>query len=144
MTSTGASKTDVTGESLALSNCPVFAEYAGVRVFDEAAWAGHLELAGGLAPQLTQWTPDFSNQRITLVMMGQKPSLGYSIHLQPPVIKTGDTVSMPVKLAEPPAGSLVASALSSPCAYALIKTSEFDKLLVTDASDDSVLYEWSR
>ncbi len=144
VTSTGASISDVTGDTLALSNCPVFTEQPGVQVFDELAWTGHLAAAGEQAPQLTQWTPDFSHQRVALVMMGQKPSLGYAIELQPPVTKTGDTVSLPVKQTEPPAGSLVAAALSSPCAYTVVNSSEFSTLQVTDSSDGSVLFEWTR
>lgn len=144
MTSNGATGSDVTGQTLALSNCPVFAQAAGLTVFDEQAWKTHLEQAGEQGARLSEWTLDFSRQRIILVMLGQKPSLGYGVELKPPVLKSGSSLMMPVTQSEPAAGSLVAAALTTPCAYTVVNTEAFDTVTVTDAADDSILFEWNR
>lgn len=143
MTSNGAAGSDVTGQTLALSNCPVFEQEAGLKVFDEQAWSEHLTLAGEQGASLSDWALDFSRQRVVLVMLGQKPSLGYGVALKPPVLKSDSSLALLVTQFSPAAGSLVAAALTSPCAYTVVNTNSFDTVIVTDSADESVLFEWA-
>ncbi|MFK7965762.1 MAG: protease complex subunit PrcB family protein [Burkholderiaceae bacterium] len=141
VTSSNANQPEVLEKTVSLSNCPNPAAEAGVTVFDDAAWAEHLEMAGD---QLTaiDWTPDFSKQRVVLVRMGEKPTLGYAMAVEPPVPVKDSVVSMPVKASSPPAGSIVGAALTSPCAYSLINIAEFKALVVTNSADDSEMHRW--
>ena len=141
VTSSNANQPEVLAKTVSLSNCPNPSAEAGVKVFDEAGWTEHVEMAG---EQLTaiDWTPDFSKQRVVLVRMGEKPTLGYAMTVEPPVPVKDSVVSMRVKASSPPAGSIVGAALTSPCAYSLINIAEFKALEVTNSADDSVMHRW--
>jgi len=143
VTSSNANQPEVLDKTVSLSNCPNPSDDAGVIVFDEKGWADHAESAGEKLAAI-DWSPDFSKQRVVLVRMGEKPTLGYAMSVEPPVPVKESVVSMPVKASSPPAGSIVGAALTSPCAYSLLNIAEFKELVVTDSSDDSVMHHWKK
>lgn len=144
VTTPSLSAGDVLAESLSLTSCPARADEAGVKIFNEADWVEHLAQAGERAESLSDWQPNFANQRIALVMMGERRTLGYSITVKPPVMKTDSNIQINVKRSTPATGAIVPMALSSPCTYVLLNSVDFDALAVSDADSGLVVHRWAR
>ena len=113
-------------------------------MFDQQAWSAHLREAGEQNAALGQWQVDFDKQTIVLVQMGEQPTLGYSIKLEPPVLRSADGISLTVRQQSPAPGMLTGMALTSPCTYALLNAADVSTVQVRDAESQQVLHTWQR
>ena len=114
---------------------------AGLAVFSAGCVVPPVASGGDL---LGQWQVDFDKQTIVLVQMGEQPTLGYSIKLEPPVLRSADGISLTVRQQSPAPGMLTGMALTSPCTYALLNAADVSTVQVRDAESQQVLHTWQR
>ena len=117
--------------------CPWKPNAAGLEVVRNTAdWQQLLSPAQQNLGELRTWKPSFDNgHRIVVYRMGQKNSAGFSVNFGTPSLLLGNQLRLPLMLNTPPAGSMNAMVLTSPCVVGWVDVSSGTSVeLVSDSS----------
>ena len=90
-------------------------------------------IASQLASKLT--SGDLQTKSLVLIAVGQKPSAGYGIEFGSEYATlSADTLYLDLNFIQPPAGAMVATVMTSPCAVIAVKRLSWD-LVVAEKLD---------
>ena len=130
-------------QATAFDICPWPMGQAGLQVVSSPlAWERFLAQGKPSPGAVGQWAPRFDAQWVVVYGAGFKPSSGHALRMGVPVWADGGrTLQLPVTQVSPPAGTLQATVMTSPCAVAWLQAPAAKTLRVVDAHSGAVLGE---
>jgi hypothetical protein len=120
------------------NDCPSPSREAAATLYSESDWKQERSLPELNTSREINWQVDFANQSVIRYTMGSKPTLGYSVRRDGPVYVRGNTVVLTVIETAPKAGTIAATALTTPCVYVQLAAKGLSKLKVVNVEGQTL------